>query len=63
LEKDEGERINRIRIDEVLGVSPDIAAVACPYCLTMLKDGVDDREAADRVRVMDVAEVLQASLQ
>jgi hypothetical protein len=29
----------------------------------MLKDGVDDREAADRVRVMDVAEVLQASLQ
>ncbi len=58
LEEDEGERINLLRTDEVLGISPDIAAVACPYCLTMLKDGVDDREAGDRVRVMDIAEVL-----
>ncbi len=35
------------------------AAVACPYCLTMLKDGVDDREAGDRVGVMDISEILQ----
>jgi Fe-S oxidoreductase len=62
LQEDEGERINLLRTDEVLGVSPDIAAVACPYCLTMLKDGVDDREAGDRVRVMDVAEILEASV-
>lgn len=62
LEEDEGERINLLRTDEVLGVSPDIAAVACPYCLTMLKDGVDDREAGDRVRVMDIAEILGASV-
>jgi len=59
LEESEGERINLIRTDEVLGVSPDIAAVACPYCLTMLKDGVDAREAGDRVAVMDIAEILQ----
>jgi|WetSurMetagenome_2_1015567.scaffolds.fasta_scaffold154557_1 Fe-S oxidoreductase len=58
LEEDEGERINLLRTDEVLGISPDIAAVARPYCLTMLKDGVDDREAGDRVRVMNIAEVL-----
>jgi Fe-S oxidoreductase/nitrate reductase gamma subunit len=63
LEEDEGDRINLIRTDEVLGVGPDIAAVACPYCLTMLKDGVDDREAAGRVRVLDLAEVLQLGLQ
>ncbi len=62
LEEDEGERINNIRTDEVLGVSPDIAAVACPYCLTMLKDGVDAREAGDRVRVMDIAEILQVTV-
>lgn len=59
LEEDEGDRINNVRTDEVLSVSPDIAAVACPYCLTMLKDGVDAREAGDRVRVMDIAEILQ----
>ena len=62
LEENEGERINNVRTDEVLSVSPDIAAVACPYCLTMLKDGVDDREAGDRVRVMDIAEILQATV-
>jgi Fe-S oxidoreductase len=62
LEENEGERINNVRTDEVLSVSPDIAAVACPYCLTMLKDGVDGREAGDRVRVMDIAEILQATV-
>jgi Fe-S oxidoreductase len=62
LDEDEGERINVLRTDEVLGVMPDIAAVACPFCLTMLKDGVDHREAADRVHVLDVAEVVRLSL-
>ncbi len=61
LEKSEGERINNMRSDEVLATTADIAAVACPYCLTMLKDGIEGREAADRVRGMDVAEILQAS--
>jgi Fe-S oxidoreductase len=60
LEEDEGERINNVRSDEVLSVSPEIAAVACPYCLTMLRDGVDAREAGDRVKVMDIAEILQS---
>lgn len=59
LEEGEGERMNNVRADEILAVSPDIAAVACPYCLTMLKDGIDARDAGDRVQVMDIAEVLQ----
>jgi Fe-S oxidoreductase len=62
LEENEGERINNVRTDEVLSVSPDIAAVACPYCLTMLKDGVDGREAGDRVQVMDITEILQVTV-
>jgi hypothetical protein len=62
LEETEGERINNVRTDEVLATAPDIAAVACPYCLTMLKDGIDGREAGDKVRVMDIAEILQACL-
>jgi Fe-S oxidoreductase len=62
LEENEGERINNVRTDEVLSVAPDIAAVACPYCLTMLKDGVDARGASDRVQVMDIAEILQATV-
>ncbi len=58
LEEDEGERINNLRADQVLSVSPDIAAVACPYCLTMLRDGIAARQASERVQVMDIAEIL-----
>ena len=61
LEEDEGERINNLRTDEILGVAPDIVAIACPYCLTMLRDGVDALQAGERVQVMDVAEILQSS--
>jgi Fe-S oxidoreductase len=59
LEEKEGQRINNLRADELLGTSAQVAAVACPYCLTMLKDGVDAREAGDRCQVKDIAEILQ----
>lgn len=55
-----GERINSVCSDEVLSVSPEIAAVACPYCSAMLKDGVGTREAGDRVKVMGIVEILQS---
>jgi Fe-S oxidoreductase len=51
LEETEGERINNMRAG--------IAAVACPYCMTMLNDGINAHEAGEQVKVMDVAEVLQ----
>ena len=60
LEEDEGERINNLRADQVLSVSAEIAAVACPYCLTMLRDGIDARQAGKRVQVLDIAEILEA---
>jgi hypothetical protein len=63
LEESEGERINNIRTDDILAVAPDIAAVACPFCLTMLKDGMDGRGADDGVRVLDIAEILAEKLQ
>ncbi len=60
LEEDEGERISNLRVHEILGVSPDVVAVACPYCFTMLRDGVDARDAGQRVKVMDIADILEA---
>jgi len=57
LEEFSGERINRVRAAEALQQQPDTICTACPYCLTMLDDGVKDLQA-DRVRVKDIAEVL-----
>ena len=59
LEETEGERINNMRAAEVIGTGAGIAAVACPYCMTMLNDGINAHEAGEQVKVMDVAEVLQ----
>ncbi len=60
LEEDEGERISNVRADEILEVSPDVVAVACPYCLVMLRDGVDARSTGNRVEVRDIADILEA---
>lgn len=59
LEENEGERINNMRAAEVIGTGAGIAAVACPYCMTMLNDGINAHDAGEQVKVMDVAEVLQ----
>lgn len=53
--------VNLIRLEELLEAKPDVVGVACPYCLTML-DSARSSLARDDVRVMDVAEVLAASL-
>ena len=57
LEEFSGERINRVRAAEALLLQPDVVCTACPYCLTMLDDGVKDLKA-DRVKVKDIAEVM-----
>ena len=61
-----GTRINLNRTDEALSLSPDVVTAACPFCLTMLGDGVAQRQlegtAPESVEVLDVAEVLLSSI-
>ena len=57
MEEFTGERINLNRAKEALEQQPDTVCVACPYCLTMLDDGLKDLQA-DTVQVKDIAEVL-----
>ena len=61
-----GTRINLNRTDEALGTKPDVVTAACPFCITMLSDGVSQRQlegtAAETVQVADVAEILLRSV-
>ncbi len=52
------EEVNHARTGEALAVNPDVVAVACPFCNTMLSDGVKYADQQDRVRVRDVAELI-----
>jgi Fe-S oxidoreductase len=57
-----GKRINVERVEEAVGTGARTIAAACPFCLTMLNDGLTQQKAAgavgDDVEVVDVATVL-----
>ena len=58
MEETEGTRVNIERSREALATGADVIATGCPFCMTMLTDGVKAEEAAERVEVKDVAELL-----
>lgn len=51
-------RINIERSEEALGTRPGVIASACPFCMTMLSDGVKNKEKEEEVAVKDVAELI-----
>ena len=55
-------RINIERTDEALATGASFIAAACPFCNTMLTDGVKNREKENEVAVLDVAEMIAASM-
>jgi len=55
-------RINIERTDEALELKPNIIAASCPFCNTMLTDGVKNREKENEVQVLDIAELIAESM-
>ncbi|MEJ8544216.1 heterodisulfide reductase-related iron-sulfur binding cluster [Brevibacillus borstelensis] len=58
MEEHEGTRVNVARTEQALEVKPTAIASACPYCLTMMNDGVKMKELEEQVKTRDVAEIL-----
>jgi len=58
MEETEGKRVNVERTEEALSTKPDVIGTACPFCMTMLTDGVKEKEESERVRVRDIAEII-----
>jgi heterodisulfide reductase subunit D len=56
-------RVNWDRANEAIDTGSQIVAAACPYCNTMLTDGVKAAEKETDVMVMDVAELIAASME
>ncbi len=50
--------INIERIEDALETAPEIIAAGCPFCNTMLTDGVKNKEKEGTVKVMDIAELI-----
>ena len=62
MEERQGKRINAARVEEALKESPDTLCVSCPYCLIMFEDGLKDANASEKVRVLDVAEIVAGAI-
>jgi Fe-S oxidoreductase len=46
----------------VLATQAEVAAVACPFCLTMMEDGINALKGERELRVKDIAELLAEAL-
>ncbi len=62
MEEKVGSRVNHNRVDEVLASGADAVATACPFCTIMLRDGVEDRGAGEKVQVVNVSELVARSM-
>ncbi|XOS91535.1 (Fe-S)-binding protein [Brevibacillus laterosporus] len=62
MEEHEGTRVNVARTEQALEVNPTAIASACPYCLTMMDDGLKMKEAEEQVKARDIAEILADAL-
>ncbi len=63
MEENIGKRVNMERANEALGTGADIVSTACPFCMIMLDDAVKAHGKGDEVAVMDIAQVMERSLQ
>jgi Fe-S oxidoreductase len=58
LEDDEAGRINLERTREAVNSGASTIASACPFCMTMLNDGIKTLEKIENINVKDIAEIV-----
>lgn len=59
MEEHLGERINNLRVEQALDKNAQVIGANCPFCITMLEDGVKDKADSEQmVQVVDPAELI-----
>ncbi|MGB5366566.1 MAG: (Fe-S)-binding protein, partial [Polyangiales bacterium] len=63
MEEQGEERVNNKRTLQLLDTGATMVASACPFCMTMLTDGIKDEEKADEIAQRDIAEILADAIE
>src|SRR3989441_2556006 len=58
IEEDPDKRVNLLRTDQALAPDPEVIAVSCPFCMTMLSDGIKAKDLEEKVQTLDVMEIV-----
>jgi Fe-S oxidoreductase len=61
MEEPRDKRVNHLRVAQALETNPDVIAVSCPFCMTMLNDGLKAKGADEKVQLLDVVEIVEQS--
>ena len=61
LEEDPDKRVNLLRTEQALQTDPEVIAVSCPFCMTMLGDGIKAKQLEEKVQTLDVMEIVDAA--
>jgi len=62
MEHEVGQRVNDVRMGEILELAPDLTAVACPFCLIMLDEAASGQDTDKPVVLLDIAEVIAVAV-
>jgi Fe-S oxidoreductase len=62
MEENEGKRVNIERTEEALNTKVTTICSACPFCMTMLTDGIKAKEKAEEVKIKDISELILENL-
>lgn len=62
IEEPPDKRVNQERAREALATGADVLAVACPFCMTMMEDGINARKGNREFAVLDISELLLQSI-
>ena len=62
IEEDQDKRVNLMRVDQALETGPEKIAMSCPYCMTMINDGIKAKDLEEKVEAVDVMEMIERSL-
>jgi Fe-S oxidoreductase len=62
MEEEPEHRVNEMRVGQLLEKQPQVIGVNCPYCLTMMEDGIGSKGQGETVKALDLAEILVARL-
>jgi Fe-S oxidoreductase/nitrate reductase gamma subunit len=62
IEENIGRKINEIRIEDAIKTGADTVVATCPYCLQMLEEGIERKEAKESLKAKDLSELVEKAL-
>ncbi len=62
MEEHQGTRINHARTEQAIATGAKTIATGCPFCMTMMSDGIKDKGRGDDIVVKDIAELVAERL-